>query len=55
MIGCEFNGGKHVIPKSNNLNALPKNIGARVQKKCLDKGLMLLTTSAFVSSIWQTH
>lgn len=48
MIGVEFvSSTKHPIPSAVIKNSTPDNIGAKVQKKCLEKGLMLLTTSAF--------
>ena len=48
MIGVEFaSPSKHPIPNANVSKSLPDNIGGRVQKRCLEKGLMLLTTSAF--------
>ncbi|EOR00392.1 hypothetical protein E3P92_03476 [Wallemia ichthyophaga] len=48
MIGVEFvSSSKHPIPNASISNATPNNVGGRVQKRCLEKGLMLLTTSAF--------
>ncbi|KAI5475077.1 4-aminobutyrate aminotransferase / (S)-3-amino-2-methylpropionate transaminase [Pseudohyphozyma bogoriensis] len=43
MVGIEFNSKKSRYTNQD----VPENIGSRVQKKCLEKDLLLLTTSIF--------
>ena len=50
MVGLEFNSASDPIcalsPKKND-KQIPDNIHSRVQAKCYEQGLMLLTTSIY--------
>lgn len=53
MVGLEFNDSSDSICalSSKSDKPIPKNIHTRVQAKCYEQGLMLLTTSIYPVSL----
>jgi len=48
MIGIEFASPQSVsIHDPNALAGAPKNLASRVAKRCLEKGMLILTTSVY--------
>jgi len=48
MIGIEFASPPSVsIHDPNTLASAPKNLASRVAKRCLEKGMLILTTSVY--------
>ena len=48
MIGVEFASPSAVsIYDPNTFSGAPKNMASRVAKRCLEKGLLILTTSIY--------
>jgi len=48
MIGVEFTSPPSVsIHDPNTFAGAPKNLASRVAKRCLEKGMLILTTSVY--------
>lgn len=48
MIGVEFASPSSIsVHDPNRLAGAPKNLASRVTKRCLEKGMLILTTSIY--------
>jgi 4-aminobutyrate aminotransferase len=47
MVGVEFANPEGTVALNGEGTSTPKNISSRVAKKCIEKGMLILTTSAF--------